>query len=148
MGSDPRASGTGVAAEPWEELESSSNFQRASAGIKIIFICYPGILLLAPNQTVIGDYSPSSRTLLLRTQMPVSHAVIITWDAFLQSLLSCPSGQLFTSRSASRHQPKRIFWIRIPLQVSYSRDSIPSRFPFLAGPRPLHNSDFTGFQRP
>ena len=34
MGSDPKASGTGVATGPWEELRSSSNFQRASAGIR------------------------------------------------------------------------------------------------------------------
>ena len=41
--------------------------------------------------------------------MLVSYANIITRDAFLQSLLSCLSQWLFTSKSVSRHQPKRFF---------------------------------------
>ena len=67
------------------------------------------VLLLEPIKAVIGCCHPSSRTLLLRTQMLVSHANIVTWDVLLQSLLSCLPGLSFTSKSEMRHQPKRYF---------------------------------------
>lgn len=86
----------------------SSNFQRASAFF-FTFIVSFGILLLAPTKIVIGDYSPSSHTLLLRAQILVSQANIISRDALLQSLLSCLFGWSFTSKSLLHQQPKRYF---------------------------------------
>ena len=86
----------------------SSNFQRASALLTIIYVIF-GILLLVPTKIVIGNYLPSSQTLLLRAQILVSQANIISRDALLQSLLSCLFGWSYTSKSLLHHQPKRYF---------------------------------------
>ena len=71
-----------------EKPEVSSNFQGAfSERIK----SFADVPLIVPTKVVIGNCLPSSRTLLSRTQILVSQANIVTWDVFLQSLLSCLS---------------------------------------------------------
>ena len=88
-GSDPNASGMGYYPRPWEELHYPPTFRELQQINMLSTFQFAGILLPVPIKLVIGDCSPSSRTLLLRTQMPVSQADIITWDIFLWSLLSC-----------------------------------------------------------
>ena len=100
--------------------ELSSNFQGASANKTIILSqgeYLVGVPLLAPIKAVIGDCSPSSRALLLRTQMLVSHANIITWDVFLQSLLSCLTLVVVYIEERIATPTKAVFQSRIPLQV-------------------------------
>lgn len=60
------------------------------------------VLLLVLVKPVIDDYSPSKPTLLVRTESRSSQFLNFTWDASLQSLLSCLVGQLFTSKSVLR----------------------------------------------
>ena len=104
-----------------------------------------GIPLQEHTKSVIGNYLPSSRALPLGTQMLVSYANIITRDAFLQSLLSCLSWCLFTSKSILHLQPKRFFtpgyhcW-------SCTKNTV-SHILFLIWLGPSHQQDdFTGFQ--
>lgn len=123
-------------------LPTFSKLQRSK--IRSYSISLTGVCLLAPIKVVIGNYLPSSRTLLLRTQMLVSHANIITWDVFLQSLLSCLLGWSFTSKSILRLQPKRFinpgyhYW-------SCLLCSIPHNILFWLGPS-HQQDDCTGFQ--
>lgn len=71
----------------------SFNFQRASANFRILISAnFWGILLLVPTKLVIGDYSPSSQTLPSRTELLGSQSNNFSWDAFLQSFLSCLVG--------------------------------------------------------
>ena len=105
MGCDPFASGMGFNRNNGKNLiifQPSVSFSK-------IRVHYFGVHLSVPTKSVIGSYLPSSQTLLLTTQILVCHTNIITWDAFLQSLLSCLFWQSFTSKSALRHQPKRSF---------------------------------------
>ena len=93
------------------------------------------VLLLEPTKVVIGCYHPSSRALLVRTQILVSQANIMTWGVLLRSLLSCLPGLSLTSKGIMRHQPKRFF---NPVNQLVVLDQIqhPVSSPNLAGPQP------------
>ena len=95
---------------PREESNSPPTFRELQQiTLFVLWNIIIGVPLPVPTKSVIGNCLPSSRTLLSRTQMVVSHANIITWDVFLRSLLSCLTQQLLTSKSVLRHQPKRFF---------------------------------------
>ena len=120
----------------FRELQHRNNFFERS---------YSDVPLLEPTKVVIGSCLPSSRALPLGTQILVSYANIVTWDVFLRSLLSCPLGWLFTSKSVSRHQPKRFSSPEYHCWSS-TRNAV-SHTLFVIWLGPSHQQDdFTGFQ--